>query len=312
MSLLIGLVGVINVDTTYAASKKKIRIESKTVSMTVGGVYQQRLLNKKGKAINKKVTWKSKNTGVAQISKKGGFITAVGIGTAGMTAKYKGKTYKFTVVVTEPAVVAPTPAPTPTPPQNEEYIMTDASGISIFFDDSYDARLCKVSFSDPTVARVKSTELFNDNKLVKYLVRPYKNGKTDMTIVNEYTGQTKTVSITVSIQLCSVYSPYSLPTTINYSNQTVTVTSINIGETYFDPDVYMDPNTQMVNIRFEGTVEGTLNLPIKFYDQNGNVVGTSTLTPYNNPSYSNGVFYREAIYAIKSGTTGPVELRLGE
>ena len=98
------MVGIVNVDTTYAASKKKIHIMTKTVNLvignnvTVGTTFQQSLLNKKGKIIKKKVKWKSKNPAVATINKKG-MISAVNIGTTQMTAKYKGKTYKFSVIV---------------------------------------------------------------------------------------------------------------------------------------------------------------------------------------------------------------------
>ena len=101
-SLLVGIVGIANMDTAYAASKK-IHVKKKTVSMSVGSTYTQKLIGKNGKAIKAtKVKWKSKNTAVAKISKKGK-ITAVKAGTAKMTAKYKGKTYKFTVKVSASA-----------------------------------------------------------------------------------------------------------------------------------------------------------------------------------------------------------------
>ena len=100
-SLFVSLVGMINVDTTYAASKK-IHIKKKTVTLSVGSKYQQKLIAKNGKKIKAtKVKWKSKKPSVAKINKKGK-IVAVRAGTAKMTAKYKGKTYKFTVKVKKP------------------------------------------------------------------------------------------------------------------------------------------------------------------------------------------------------------------
>ena len=98
LSLFIGMVGIVNAEPSYAASKK-IHVKKKTVSIYVGSTYQQKLIDKKGKTIKAtKVKWKSKNASVAKVSKKGK-ITAVKKGTAKMTAKYKGKTYKFTVNV---------------------------------------------------------------------------------------------------------------------------------------------------------------------------------------------------------------------
>ncbi len=98
LTLFVGVFGVFNTDTAYAASKK-IHVKKKTVTLVVGKKYQQKLIAKNGKKIKAtKVKWKSKNPKIAKINKKGK-ITAVKAGTAKMTAKYKGKTYKFTVKV---------------------------------------------------------------------------------------------------------------------------------------------------------------------------------------------------------------------
>ena len=100
MSLLLNMMASFssNVEYSYAA-KKKIHLKKTKVSIVVKKTYQQKLIDKKGKTIKAtKVKWKSKKKSVAKISKKGK-ITAVKAGTAKMTAKYKGKTYKFTVKV---------------------------------------------------------------------------------------------------------------------------------------------------------------------------------------------------------------------
>ena len=100
-SLLIGIVGIVNVDTTYAATKK-IHLKKTSISLVEGKTYQQKLIDKNGKTIKAtKIKWKSSKTSVAKINKKGK-ITAVKAGTAKMTAKYKGKTYKFTIKVRGP------------------------------------------------------------------------------------------------------------------------------------------------------------------------------------------------------------------
>lgn len=97
-SLFVSIVAAVNVDVSYAASKK-MHLKKTTVTLAAGSKYQQKLLSKSGKSIKAtKVKWKSQKKSVAKIDKKGK-ITAVKAGTAKMTAKYKGKTYKFTVKV---------------------------------------------------------------------------------------------------------------------------------------------------------------------------------------------------------------------
>ncbi|MBR2547269.1 MAG: hypothetical protein IKF07_03650 [Eubacterium sp.] len=101
ITLLFVMIGFLNAEQNYAATKK-IHLSKKTVSLYVDDTSTQKLINKKGKTIKAtKVKWKSANTAVAKISKKGK-ITAVKAGTTKMTAKYSGKTYKFTVKVNIP------------------------------------------------------------------------------------------------------------------------------------------------------------------------------------------------------------------
>lgn len=85
--------------TAQAASKKKIRVKKKNITITTGTTYTQKLLDKKGKTISaSKVKWKSSGKKIAKINKNGK-ITAVKKGKVTMTATYKGKKYKFTVTV---------------------------------------------------------------------------------------------------------------------------------------------------------------------------------------------------------------------
>lgn len=99
MILLCLLISAFNCEISSAATKKT-HLKKIKLTINVTKSYQQKLIDKKGKTIKAtKVKWASKNKSVAKISKKGK-ITAVKKGTAKMTAKYKGKTYKFTVKVT--------------------------------------------------------------------------------------------------------------------------------------------------------------------------------------------------------------------
>ena len=139
LSLFIGMVGIVNAEPSYAASKK-IHVKKKAVTLQVGQKYQQKLIAKNGKTIKaKKVKWKSKKPSVAKINKKGK-ITAVRPGTAKMTAKYKGKTYKFTVKV-EAGTPAQSPASNQTPqqpstPTNNQLISLEPYFLTINYGES--------------------------------------------------------------------------------------------------------------------------------------------------------------------------------
>ena len=84
-------------ENSYAA--KKIRLAKRTVTVCVGSYnYNQELINKDGKYITSKAKWRSKKPSIAKIGKDG-TIKGIRVGTVRMSAKYKGKTYKFTVKV---------------------------------------------------------------------------------------------------------------------------------------------------------------------------------------------------------------------
>lgn len=101
ISLVIGMVGIVSTDTTYA-TKKKIHLKKTEVTLAIGKTYQQKLIDKKGKQIKAtKVKWSSPKPGVVTINKKGK-LKAVKTGKVKLTAKYKGKTYKFTVIARKP------------------------------------------------------------------------------------------------------------------------------------------------------------------------------------------------------------------
>lgn len=95
--MVFGIAAAMNTDTAHAASKTHLKKTS--IKIHPESSYQQKLLDKNGKVIKaSKVTWATKNPDVAIITSKGK-ITGLRRGTADMTAKYKGKTYKFKVRV---------------------------------------------------------------------------------------------------------------------------------------------------------------------------------------------------------------------
>lgn len=95
--MVFSIAAVMNTDSAHAASKTHLKKTS--IKIHPESSYQQKLLDKNGKVIKaSKVTWTTKNPDVAVITSTGK-VRSLKRGTAKMTAKYKGKTYKFTVRV---------------------------------------------------------------------------------------------------------------------------------------------------------------------------------------------------------------------
>jgi len=91
--------------TTCAASSKT-HLKKTAITLTYGSTYQQKLISASGKTIKAtSVTWKSKDTNIAKINTNGK-VSTVKAGTTKMTAKYKGKTYTFSVKVKNPTLRA--------------------------------------------------------------------------------------------------------------------------------------------------------------------------------------------------------------
>ena len=128
LCLLIGSICLLDVDYSFAATKK-IHVKKSSISIIAGKTYQQKMINKKGKTIKATlVKWKSLKTSVAKINKKGK-VTAVKAGKAKMTAKYKGKTYKFTVTVKKPFASGTRPTITKVKPNKNGTIYVDYSDV---------------------------------------------------------------------------------------------------------------------------------------------------------------------------------------
>lgn len=95
--MVFSIAAVMNTDTAHAATKTHLKKTS--IKIHPESSYQQKLLDKNGKVIKaSKVKWTTKNPDVAVITSTGK-VRSLKRGTADMTAKYKGKTYKFKVKV---------------------------------------------------------------------------------------------------------------------------------------------------------------------------------------------------------------------
>ena len=298
LSLFVGMAGIVNVDTAYAASKKKAKIMTKSVTLQVGESYQQKVLNNKGKAIKaKKVKWKSKNKSVATINKKG-VVTAVRAGTANMTAKYKGKTYKFTVMVKKPAG--------PKSRVSLTYTIDIPHGCFVFFTDTIDVRLFAVSFSDPSIARAEPGIIADTNKSIRYRVIPLRNGVTTMTVTNTLTGEQQTATIIVSIPMYTFDYPYPLPEYAyneNFPDGQAYITSVEILDTYNDVSDYIAEQRVIVHVQASDV---TLPwLPVKFYDENGTCVGNGYMDLTDTVD-SDFTFY------LRPERTGKVTMKIGD
>ena len=102
VTMLFCIFNSLHFDSSYAESGKNKLWSASSFEMYPGEVWTQKLINAKGKTIKAtKIKWKSAKPTVARINKKGR-IKALKVGTAKMTAKYGGKTYKFKVKVKDP------------------------------------------------------------------------------------------------------------------------------------------------------------------------------------------------------------------
>lgn len=95
----IGLETPSSVSAATKNTAKEIALNKKSISVAVGNNVTLKLTNAKGK-----VTWKSSNKSVAKVSSKG-VVKGVKIGTATITALYKGKRYLCKVEVTPSEVI---------------------------------------------------------------------------------------------------------------------------------------------------------------------------------------------------------------
>ena len=89
--------------TDAQAAKGKIDLSKTSVSVTTGTTYTLKLTDTKNKTIAKGVTWKSSSKKIATVSSKG-VVKGIKAGKATISAKYKGKTYKCTITVKNPAL----------------------------------------------------------------------------------------------------------------------------------------------------------------------------------------------------------------
>lgn len=262
--LLFGMMGYISIDNTYAASKKT-HLKKTTVSLVVGKTYQQKLINKKGKTIKAtKVKWKSKKTSVAKIDKKGK-IKAVKAGTAKMTAKYKGKTYKFKVVVTNASAGTTASSPTAIAQQlynyvynygfgvNEDYVIPGDRCIESevsYYSNYSDRYIISINTSNP------STIYFG---LFRTIIEPDRYKDTTETTVLQYdmNSSTGVVSFFQQYYTSSSYSSWSsyyCKGIISYQNYTAAnyytergITDITVGYNHNPVEVGSYNSKDLVN-----------------------------------------------------------------
>ena len=96
--LLTCMFSFVAVEESYAASKK-IHLRKESIALKCGDTYRQKLYDASGNVIDvSKLKFSSSNKSVATVGSKG-LITAKKPGTATITVKYKGNTYKAKVTV---------------------------------------------------------------------------------------------------------------------------------------------------------------------------------------------------------------------
>ena len=274
LSLFVGLVGIVNVDTSYAASKK-IHIKKKTVTIVVGKTYQQKLINKKGKTIKAtKVKWKSSNKKIAKINKKGK-ITAVKKGTVKMTAKYKGKTYKFTVKVKKPSNKR-----VKVQPSSLTVIIGETKSVTVTINGvdsvSYSAnRIVDCSWGDWKTAN--SCDLY---------IKGVSEGKTTITLFDTNNSSVSTtLTVNVVPPALEISTP-TMPASYSYHNPSTLLlySECRIDKVEFEKHYYSYDNSYRVTLCLIGektydykpTTSSDCKVGYKLYDANGYVVKSGT------------------------------------
>lgn len=319
-AMLFGCICVFDLDNGYAAAKK-IHLKKTTISLVAKKTYQQKLIDKKGKTIKAtKVKWKSKKTAVAKVNKKGK-VTAVKPGTAKMTAKYKGKTYKFTVKVKTVPVSSITATKS-----SVTLGVGDSKKISLTINPS-NATNKKILWesTDDSIVSVNENGVVTGNKMgwVDVIAKSH-NGKTATIRVrveklwfdsSEYRigiGETKVVKLYGNVLLglnISYYSTYLDLSIGEYNGDDqsfkVTLTGKKVGKTSitaFDKNYNVDSVQSKADIEIVPTAESIKNAEGTIHDyiiQNGKevtsgsgITGDYYIDSRNAPSsYSNRIVF---------------------
>ncbi len=259
-SLLFGIAGAVNVDVSFAASNK-IHIRKTNVVLVVGRKHQQQLINEKGKTIKaSKVKWKSLKKSVARINKKGK-ITAVKAGTAKMTAKYKGKTYKFTVKVKK----------------TNDVVSVDKSNITMLKDSTVTVVVHTDKGKDVSY-KVDNKDIVScewggkiDGTHDKYLyIKGLKNGPAVITVYDAYRTNIKA---TINVEVVDYNTKVSADQESMDVNVSDTVTLIV--KTDFGKDVTYTCSNKNVSCSWGKWIDGTTD---RYLYVTGEKEGTSVIT----------------------------------
>ena len=259
-SLLIGIVGAVNVDVSYAASKR-IHLRKTSVTLVAGKKYQQKLIDKNGKTIKaSKVKWKSLKKAVAKINKKGK-ITAVKAGTARMTAKYKGKTYKFTVKVKKTNNVVSVD-------QSNITMLKDSTVAIVVHTDKGKDVSYKVDNQD--VAGCTWGDRIDGTNDKYFYVKGLKKGSAVVTVYDTYRTSVK-ATINVSVVDCNTRVSVDQESMDVNVSETVSL----IVKTDFGKDLTYTLNNKNVSCSWGKWIDGTTN---RYLYVTGEKEGTSTIT----------------------------------
>lgn len=209
--MVFGIVAAMNTDTAHAASKTHLKKTS--IKIHPESSYQQKLLDKNGKVIKaSKVTWTTKNPDVAVITSKGK-ISGLKRGTADMTAKYKGKTYKFKVKVAS----------------------------SLWFDtDPLYVKVGETVHYKLHVPRTSVTFAYSDlESIVDHKYVEYDSGAATYEVTGVHEGA-KTIFASVGnshdkLHICC-YDPSVANSTVNFSDETISVKQGKTAYVSFETD----------------------------------------------------------------------------
>jgi len=284
ISLLIVIVGFANVDTTHAA--KKVHLKKNSISLVAGKTFQQKLINKNGKTIKAtKVKWKSKKTSVAKINKKGK-ITAVNAGKTKMTAKYKGKTYKFSVKVNKKKIIKKKTYYIKVAQDTYNLSVNQVVTIKATNNDDIGSSGYTIYDSSDCIDVLDRTSTYpNSNETVENVkIKALKPGTATIRFeVGESPMVTKKVTINVTMPL-NIKTP-TVPATFNAflksGNSSMLVTTCTVNKITFEKTYFESSNEFAVKMRIFGKKEydalmgdSPCYIDYKLYDSDGYMINS--------------------------------------
>lgn len=238
------------------------------MTLYLGHTYQQKLLTSSGKTIsNSKIKWTTNNKAVATVSSTGK-ITAKKVGTAKITAKYNGKSYKCTVNAKNSVTVSPSTI-------NIDMSVNKTASISVRYKEY--ATITYDIYQGYGVVNASWSNQW-DGDYITLNLEAKKEGVAKIKVYSKlYPKNYKIITVNVKNPMPKVVCKQQFPLRVMDGMTEIRIDSVDGILSDFSDDEYK------VNLDFTGTVIGTTerNHPIilgyTIYDSEGYNVYTSDI-----------------------------------